>query len=426
MSEALFNTEEATTEQQAEINRLAAIGAEMRRNEEVAFDVDLDVASAQHLAVELVSTKDANEAHLSFALWSLKDNSAWLEAGYSDFNEYVEGKLKFSGSKGNAMSSKWGHFIDMGLAANVLTGPNAISWSKFGSLLPGIKSGVIDDSNIDVWLPYIVADGPESQTVTAIEKMVRALVNQGNVEDNPDKLTTFSIKLTADDREHIQRYVDTIGEATGQITTSDVIRTALESKITEIAEDSEDVRANYGVTRLLDIAQRMAPDTQIVCLASPDSGVTEQSIGVMPYTHVYQAQDNVERFTLALSPEAAVEALGGPVNQYPLTVAETVNNTATYSQEADSAPEVEENCEEAGEFVPNEVPDFEQLDDPQVRALVKSYAGQLVGAQVLTVEEFSAEQTKINSYGTIPADERMQMLCSFLINLSNDTSVPLN
>lgn len=316
----IFGSDERTAETQALINKLAKVGSSIRGNDTVAFDTDLDKTTAELRAGQLVATKDKGEAELSYTLWFLKDQKAYLDAGYESFNEYVESKIRFSSSKASSLASRWEAFLSVGLAPNVLTGPNAVSWSKFGELVPGIKHNVIDDSNIDQWLPFTTVDGEFNLTNTGIAKMVKGEIAAGAAEEDPDKLEKLTVSMTADDKVNALRYISTIEEATGVLGAGEVLRMALESKVTEIAEDSEDVRKNYGLTRLKDIAERMVPGIEVVFLCTDGIGYTEDGLGIVPYTRVYRSDDDHDKFMLAASLEEAQESLGENISVFPLVI----------------------------------------------------------------------------------------------------------
>jgi hypothetical protein len=359
----LFGSEERTVETQKKINELASIGAKIRGGEEVAFSTDLDKTTAEVRAGQLVVTKDAGEAELSYTLWLLKDQKAYLDAGYESFNDYVESKIKFSSSKASSLASRWEAFLAMGLAPNVLAGPSAISWSKFGELVPGIKHGVIDDSTIDTWLPFIVNDGPYMLPNSGIIKMVKSAIAETAAEDDPNKLEKLTVSMTADDKEHALRYINTIEEATGVLGAGEVLRMALESKVTEIAEDSEDVRQNYGLTRLKNIAERMVPGIEVVFLATDGAGYTEEGLGVVPYTRVYRSNVDPDQFLLAASLEEAQEALGTNISIFPLKIS-GIPETGEYSTDDDTGDlEAEDEAYEEHEDEYEELEDDEEYED---------------------------------------------------------------
>lgn len=321
-TDALFGTEGHANEIQAQRNELAAITAELRGREEVAFDTELDTATAEVLATQLVSTKDQNDAQLSYALHVLRTDKAYLNAGYDSFQEYVENKLRFSVAKANNLATRWEHFVALGLSTNVLTGTNPVSWGKFAELIPGVKAGVIDDQSIDVWLPLTRTDGHLSLNNTGIAKFVKAEIAALDQEEDPDQPKDFTIKVTADDRANILQYIDTIEQGTGMLGAGEVVRSALEAKVTDIASNSEDIRRTFGIVKLIEMAQNMAPGIQLIAIASAESGYNPENLGVVPYTSLYQNGDEPGSVVLATSAEEAAQALGSEnIVEIPLAVA---------------------------------------------------------------------------------------------------------
>ena len=245
------------------------------------------------------------------ALHVLRTDKAYLNAGYDSFQEYVENKLRFSVAKANNLATRWEHFVAPGLSTNVLTGPNPVSWGKFAELIPGVKAGVIDDQSIDVWLPLTRTDGHLSLNNTGIAKFVKAeIAALDQEEDPPDQPKDFTIKVTADDRANILQYIDTIEQGTGMLGAGEVVRAALEAKVTDIAFNSEDIRRTFGIVKLIEMAQNMAPGIQLTAIASADSGYNPENLGVVPYTSLYQNGDEPGSVVLATSAEEAAQALG--------------------------------------------------------------------------------------------------------------------
>ena len=87
---SLFGTEAHSEETLRMRQELINAGRAIRANDEVAFDTDLDTASAEVLATQLASQKDMGEAQLSYALHVLKENKAWIDHGFETFQDYVD------------------------------------------------------------------------------------------------------------------------------------------------------------------------------------------------------------------------------------------------------------------------------------------------------------------------------------------------
>lgn len=307
---ALYGTDTLNTEQALLRRRLVDAAAELKVNKEEVFSQELDATSAELVALSLASEKDKGEAKLSYALFVLKETRAYLTAGYATFAEYVENKIRISGPRASALVARWGAFLDMGLPDSVLVGENAISWSKFGALLPGIKAGIITPENIDTWLPIVATTGEFALTESGVTKILKSEIAASKAEDDPEQLESLTIKLTADDKANVLNFINTIEEATGIRGAGSVVRSALEARITEIATDSADVRKNYGLARFKDIAERMVPGVKVIFIADPELRYTRETLGVVPYTRLYADKPLTGvNIVLASSYEEAAETL---------------------------------------------------------------------------------------------------------------------
>lgn len=357
---SLFGTEAHSEETLRMRQELINAGRAIRANDEAAFDTDLDTASAEVLATQLASQKDMGEAQLSYALHVLKENKAWIDHGFETFQDYVETKIQISAPKASALATRWENFIGVGLSSAALGGEQPVSWSKFGELVPGIKAGVIDDANIDMWLPLVASTGEHALTNKGISMLVKNDIAAAQVEEDPDQMQNLTVRLSADDKANVLNYINTLEQATGMLSAGEVIRMALEAKITEIAEDTEDVRKNYGLRRFKEMAERMVEGIQVIFLADPESGYSEDTIGVVPFTQVFQLQDDPTRFTLAASVEEAEEALGGAVTGYDISVASRAQEEFVVEEEA-----------------PEEVEAPEHMDEAELLSIVESIAGEL-------------------------------------------------
>lgn len=437
----LFGTAELTAEQQAQRNELAAAGAAIRGQTEAAFDTDLDITTAEVRAGQLVATKDRNDAELSYTLHTLRANKAFLNAGYDTFQEYVESKLKFSVAKANNLATRWEHFLSLGLSTTVFSGEHPVSWSKFGELIPGIKSGIVDSGSIDVWLPMTTVDGPYNLTNTGISKLIKAEVADQNAEEDPDQTKDLVIKVTADDKAYILRYIDTLEQATGLLGAGEVVRAALEAKVTDVAMDNEDVRKTYGVVRLIEIAQHMAPGIQFICLASEASGYTEENLGVVPISKLYQDVNDRNRVVVSASREEAEALLGTEIDEFDISVAgeepvaheEPTTDVEIFEDIEDSVPLVvpqepvpqappaapsDSEWEDVGEF---EMPDFESMGAREINTLAREFAAELIQAKALTKAQLTEYRTGVS--GT--SAEKAEAVCTYLINLANENNLAL-
>ena len=456
---SLFGTEGHSEETLRMRQELINAGRSIRANEEVAFDTDLDTASAEVLATQLASQKDMGEAQLSYALHVLKENKAWIDHGFETFQDYVEAKIQISAPKASALATRWENFVGVGLSSAALGGDLPLSWSKFGELVPGIKAGVIDDANIDMWLPLVASTGEHALTNKGISMLVKNDIAAADVEEDPDQMQNLTIRLTADDKANVLNYINTLEQATGMLSGGEVIRMALEAKITEIAEDTEDVRKNYGLRRFKEIAERMVEGIQVIFLANPEAGYTEESIGVVPFTQVFQRQDDPTQFTLAASPEEAEEALGGAVTGFDISVAsqpkaeEFVVEAATEDEvdplnpEDTEAPnpddmefleevaddfesdddesdddESDDDDTEWGDVDDDDSVDYEAMDTSEIKTIVKDLMGELVDAGVTTAEATKAKCQELKAE-LLDTRETAIALCKYLNKLAEDAKV---
>jgi len=342
---SLFGTEAHSEETLRMRQELIDAGRAIRANDEVAFDMDLDTASAEVLATQLASQKDMGEAQLSYALHVLKENKAWVDHGFETFQDYVEAKIQISAPKASALATRWENFIGVGLSSAALGGEQPVSWSKFGELVPGIKAGVIDDANIDMWLPLVASTGEHALTNKGVSMLVKNDIAAAKVEEDPDQMENLTVRLSADDKANILNYINTLEQVTGMLSAGEVIRMALESKITEIAEDTEDVRKNYGLRRFKEMAERMVEGIQVIFLADPESGYSEDTLGVVPFTQVFQLQEDPTRFTLSASIEEAEEALGGAVKGFDISVPSRPQEQPAVEEEAEEVVRYESDGE---------------------------------------------------------------------------------
>ena len=461
---SLFGTEAHSEETLRMRQELINAGRAIRANDEVAFDTDLDTASAEVLATQLASQKDMGEAQLSYALHVLKENKAWIDHGFETFQDYVETKIQISAPKASALATRWENFIGVGLSSAALGGEQPVSWSKFGELVPGIKAGVIDDANIDMWLPLVASTGEHALTNKGINMLVKNDIAAAKVEEDPDQMENLTVRLSADDKANVLNYINTLEQATGMLSAGEVIRMALEAKITEIAEDTEDVRKNYGLRRFKEMAERMVEGIQVIFLAAPESGYSEETIGVVPFTQVFQLQEDPTRFTLAASIEEAEEALGGAVTGFDIAVAsraqeefvveETAEEVVQYESDGemvtlgarDEEPlnpeDVEEDdtdlLEEIGEEFESDDDtewgdvdeeeddddsvDYDAMDTSEIKTIVKDLMGELVDAGV-TTEEATKEKCQELKKELLDTRETAIALCKYLNGLAKGAEV---
>ena len=464
---SLFGTEAHSEETLRMRQELINAGRAIRANDEVAFDTDLDTASAEVLATQLASQKDMGEAQLSYALHVLKENKAWIDHGFETFQDYVETKIQISAPKASALATRWENFIGVGLSSAALGGEQPVSWSKFGELVPGIKAGVIDDANIDMWLPLVASTGEHALTNKGISMLVKNDIAAAQVEEDPDQMQNLTVRLSADDKANVLNYINTLEQATGMLSAGEVIRMALEAKITEIAEDTEDVRKNYGLRRFKEMAERMVEGIQVIFLADPESGYSEDTIGVVPFTQVFQLQDDPTRFTLAASIEEAEEALGGAVTGFDISVAsraqeefvveETAEEVVQYESDGEMVtlgagdeeplnpedteapdPDDMEFLEELGdefdtsddtewadvdeEDEEDDSVDYDAMETSEIKTIVKDLMGELVDAGVIT-EEAVKEKCQELKKELLDTRETGIALCKFLNALAKQAEV---
>jgi hypothetical protein len=234
---------------------------------------------------------------------------------------------------------------------------------------------------------------------------------------------------------------------------------ALEAKITEIAEDTEDVRKNYGLRRFKEIAERMVEGIQVIFLANPEAGYTEESIGVVPFTQVFQRQDDPTQFTLAASPEEAEDALGGAVTGFDISVAsqpkaeefvveaatedevEPLNPEDTEAPNPDDMEFLEEVADdfesdddesdddesddddtEWGDVDDDDSVDYEAMDTSEIKTIVKDLMGELVDAGVTTAEATKAKCQELKAE-LLDTRETAIALCKYLNKLAEDAKV---
>jgi hypothetical protein len=462
---SLFGTEAHSEETLRMRQELINAGRSIRANDEVAFDTDLDTASAEVLATQLASQKDMGEAQLSYALHVLKENKAWIDHGFETFQDYVEAKIQISAPKASALATRWENFIGVGLSSAALGGEQPVSWSKFGELVPGIKAGVIDDANIDMWLPLVASTGEHALTNKGISMLVKNDIAAAQVEEDPDQMQNLTVRLSADDKANVLNYINTLEQATGMLSAGEVIRMALEAKITEIAENTEDVRQNYGLRRFKEIAERMVEGIQVIFLANPEAGYTEETIGVVPFTQVFQRQDDPTQFTLAASIEEAEEALGGAVTGFDISVASQPQTEEFVVEEAEEVVQYEsdgemvvlgsrdeeplnpedteepdsddsELLEEIGEEFESDDDtewadvdededddtDYEAMDTSELKTIVKDLMGELVDAGV-TTEEATKEKCQELKKELLDTRETAIALCKYLNGLAKSAGV---
>jgi len=402
---ALFNTTTLSNEQALVRRQLVEAAQPIIYNPDVPFATDLDPASAEVLAIGLAATKDKGDAQLSYALYVLRENKAYLTAGYDSFQEYVEARIKISAPRASALATRWESFLTVGLAANVLSGNNPVSWSKFGELVPGIKAGIVDHGNIDVWLPIVATEGEFSLTNAGISKLIKAEIAGAAAEETPDQMETFSVRVTADEKAHMLRFIQTIEEATGILGAGDIIVTSLEAKVTEIATDSEDVRKNYGLARFKDIAEKMAPGIQVVFLADAGSGYTEATLGVVPVTKLYSTAPITGQVMLAASIEEAKAVLG-----------ETVYETLI------SVSNEEETDNTVSDIVYEEVEEEMTLSD--ITNTNKVIAKELVSRGLLSKEDIARIRKNSEEVG-VSTKERAKATLTQLTVLARENNVPV-
>lgn len=461
---SLFGTEAHSEETLRMRQELINAGRAIRASDEVAFDTDLDTASAEVLATQLASQKDMGEAQLSYALHVLKENKAWIDHGFETFQDYVETKIQISAPKASALATRWENFIGVGLSAAALGGEQPVSWSKFGELVPGIKAGVIDDANIDMWLPLVASTGEHALTNKGINMLVKNDIAAAKVEEDPDQMENLTVRLSADDKANVLNYINTLEQATGMLSAGEVIRMALEAKITEIAEDTEDVRKNYGLRRFKEMAERMVEGIQVIFLADPESGYSEETIGVVPFTQVFQLQEDPTRFTLAASIEEAEEALGGAVTGFDIAVASRAQEEFVVEETAEEVIQYESDGEMVTLSVGDEEPlnpedteapdpddmefleelgdefdtsddtewadvdeeddsvDYDAMETSEIKTIVKDLMGELVDAGV-TSEEATKEKCQELKKELLDTRETAIALCKYLNGLAKNAEV---
>jgi len=385
---ALYGTDTLNAEQALMRRRLADAANVLKADKAEQFSNELDAATAEQVALALASEKDKGEAKLSYALFVLKETRAHLNAGYATFAEYVENKIRISGPRASALAARWAAFIELGLPSSLLVGDNAISWSKFGALVPGIKTGLITAQSVDTWLPLVAAAGEFALTETGITKLLKAEIAANKAEDDPEQLEALTIRLTADDKAHVLNFINTIEEATGILGAGSVVRSALEARITEIATNSEDVRRNYGLARFKEIAERMVPGIKVVFIAEPTAGYTKENLGVVPYTRLY-ADRSLEgvNIVLASSYEEAAETLGTVDAVYDISVPGAPQTVAARSDEAvpDETAELADTQELIAEYTKEII--YHKLDTRQGIAAsssqIKEQYGEMASPAIL-------------------------------------------
>ena len=387
--QSLFGSEELTAEQQVFKNKLAAEGSKIRSLTEPAFDTEVDPETAEVMALQLVKQKDASEAQLSFVLYTLKENSYYMNEGYEKFADYVERKLKFSSAKASNLAKRWAAFIELGLSATVLSENGGIAWNKFGELMPGVNAGVISADNIDEWLPLTANAGDHVLPCVGIQKLVRAEIANTKAEEDPDQLEKLTFSLTADDKAWILRDIQVLEEATGITVGAEIIRMALESKITELATDSADVRTMLGLVRLKEIAESIAPGIRVLYAVAPDCDLDEATLGIQPVSRIYQDVNDPGNMTVAYDADTAAEILGSDDLYEAEIRLPSVAKDITLSEEDAEDEWVEE--EEEEEELGTTTLDLDDLSFDELRLHFRTLAAALMDHEVLSeteVEEF--------------------------------------
>ena len=123
--------QEINTELAAAKATLANEGRELVAAGEVPFDIAIADNDLVPFTIEACASREQDDVRLAFLLHRIYSKELHLEEGYTKFSDYVEERIRFTGTKARAMVRSWESFLSVGLPIEVFGGTRPVSWSKF-------------------------------------------------------------------------------------------------------------------------------------------------------------------------------------------------------------------------------------------------------------------------------------------------------
>lgn len=399
MTNDIKNSPAADRKAAEQARKRIELGKSMIKEGEIPFEIDLDNEDVVEVrAKNLASSKDANEAELSFLLYTLREKRGYLDKNYQSFNEYVEREVGISRSKASGLATTWEMFLSLGLPITVLGGKNRISWNKFRLLKPAVKAGVINGDSIYEWLPYVAAAGPESLLDKDIETRVRRLVGEPDT-DTPE-FTTIKLRVPTDQVEALYGYQDTIALGLKIEDRGMQYVRSMEYLFSSIVDNSLESAKVAGLCSLKRAAEAIAPGVSCVFFAPDTKEFTQDTLGIVPVHYIYQgfsgSNSNKEIVhVLATSDEEAKRILGTDVvRKFPVVLAESVKNPAQAAPPAPPATEV--NIDQPVKSVATETVfqynrpiDFDLIDSESRNKIIQECAQKLIDKKIITGPGFN-------------------------------------
>ena len=207
---------EAELQEAKQARARTELGKQLEETGETPFAVfasDSDPQEIEDRAKNVASSKDLEEAELSYILWLLKEGKVYLDRGYNNFADYAERVVKIGRSKANVLVTSWEMFFNLGLSDKLLGGKQRISWSKFRLLRPAYKLNMITVDNIYEWIPFLQESGPEALLGKDIEHRIKKLIGKQDAEAGNKQYVKFPVE--SDDLTAMYAYQETIQAGLG-------------------------------------------------------------------------------------------------------------------------------------------------------------------------------------------------------------------
>ncbi len=378
--------------------QLIAISKEIIAEGVIPFELEGTKDAFEARTINLVSAKDAEEAELSFLLYTLRESRGYLDSGFASFPDYAEAKIGISRTKANALASSWGLFLKSGLPVTVLGGPKRMNWNKFRLLKPAIERDIINIDNIQQWLPLISVH--QGMRDSDIETKVRRLLHTEEAEtDSPNTLVMLKLGVPKGNLEALDNYRETVRLGTEIDDAGMQYLKAMELMASHIMGENLEAAKLGGLIGLKRAAESLVPGITCVFIASEDSGLTYDKLGVPPVHNVYQGYCDINgtrslAHVLAASDEEAKKILNTEeVRKFPITLSDSVRHLSDCPPTSGQS-DTEEQPKQSD---PEGYQDFEMIDSKTLVKIMVNMASKLISRKIVTKEGYEAKYAELKT-----------------------------
>lgn len=369
-------------------------GRKMAQEGSNPFSIEGQPEEFEKRAVSLAQSKDANDAELSFLLFTLREGRGYIDKHYDNFQKYVEAEIGIGRAKANEMASTWEAFVFVGLPITVLGGEHRMNWNKFKLVRPLIKSGYLTEASIYEWLPWLASSGPEALRMSDIETRVKRLSGEPEEGDKPkDGFTKVKIGIPNDRFEAFCNYQDTIRTGMGVDDAGMQCLTAMEFLSSHIVGESVDAAKIGGLIGLKKAAEQMVPGITVVFISNnPEHNFDK--LGVPPVHSVYQGFSDITgkkelTFCLAANADEAKIKLGtDSIREFPIVLTDSITNM-------DVHPEVQTASVSSEAVVTKPYADFDLISSEDKNKILGYMAKQLQAAKIINKDAYQTRLSEI-------------------------------